>query len=627
MPPSCFFATRLCALISRAAADKAASADNPPSVPAPPSPVQDMAGAGVDAVVSGITDATSAAADAVVKAAVSADAAISVSLFLILVAAIFLIGVLGEVVFEKTGVPDVVWLILVGIFVGPVLGLASRDVLGQVAPYFGALTLIIVLFNGGSELRLGDLKQAAPRAMLLAILTFLFSAAALTLLSMGARELGWLPPAWTWMHGVCLGAILGGSSSIVVMPALRKAKLNADLTNLTNLESALTDSFCVVAVGASIQIMLTGSSDVGAAATALGKSFGIGIALGAIAGILALLILRKLAKSEHAYPLTLGALIVLYVIVDEMEGSAALAILTTAIILGNAKFFSRRIGLAQDAYLDRGIKDVHGQITFFIKSFFFTFIGAMLGAPWGLVLVGILFGISLLLVRIPAVFLATMRSTLDMDSRKIAAVFLPRGMAAGVLAMMPHTMGVPGTEKLPVLVFAAIVTTIVLFSAGFPILKWHLARAKQRGTPEAAHTPPIEGEASSAQDKAPPEKTTATSKAEPRAIFDLGDAPRPSAPEAKPFLKLKVDPLPIDEMGFSAAPPPPAEAADTTTASGEDGAGMAPSPPAQEGSLPVAGTRGPKNPAHHDRQSTDSGREAMTAADASLQDEGGAAHG
>ncbi|MBR2978448.1 MAG: cation:proton antiporter [Myxococcaceae bacterium] len=425
-----------------------------------------------------VAAASEAAASALAQAA--AAPTLTVSLFLVLVAAIFLIGGLGEIVFEKTGVPDVVWLILVGIFVGPVSGLASREVLSQVAPYFGALTLIIVLFNGGSELRLGDLKQAAPRALLLAILTFVFSAAALALLSMGAKQLGWLPREWTWMHGVCLGAILGGSSSIVVMPALRKARLNAELTNLTNLESALTDSFCVVAVGASIQIMLTGSSDAGAAATALGKSFGIGIALGAVAGILALLCLRRLSKSEHAYPLTLGALIILYVIVDELEGSAALAILTTAIILGNARFFSRRIGLAEDAYLDRGIKDVHGQLTFFIKSIFFTFIGAMLGAPWGLVLVGVVFGLTLLVVRVPAVFLATMRSTLDMDSRKIAAVFLPRGMAAGVLAMMPHSMGVPGTERLPVLVFAAIVTTIVLFATGFPLLKWHLARAHRR---------------------------------------------------------------------------------------------------------------------------------------------------
>ena len=519
-------------------------------------------GAAVTSAAASAASATTTGAAIVANAAAQAGAALSVSLFLVLVAAIFLIGVAGEIVFEKTGVPDVVWLILVGIFVGPISGLASRDVLAEVAPYFGALTLIIVLFNGGSELRLGDLKQAAPRARLLAVLTFLFSAVALAGLSMSARQLGFLPTEWTWMHGLCLGAILGGSSSIVVMPALRKARLNAELTNLTNLESALTDSFCVVAVGASIQIMLTGSSDLGAAAAALGKSFGIGIALGGVAGILGLLTLRKLARSEHAYPLTLGALILLYVIVDELEGSAALAILTTAIILGNARFFSRKIGLAEDAYLDRGIKDVHGQLTFFIKSFFFTFIGAMLGAPWGLVLIGVVFGVSLLLVRIPAVFLATMRSALDMDSRKIAAVFLPRGMAAGVLAMMPHAMGVPGTEELPVLVFAAIVTTIVLFSAGFPMLKWQLARARQRDAADPRTQLP-EVTATAAE---PLPLAAARASTPSQGLLDLIDEPpRPQAPEEKPFLKLAVAPLPVDEMGFTA---PSAAEAETEAKAG-----------------------------------------------------------
>ena len=49
----------------------------------------------------------------------------SVELFLLCIAAVFLIGVVGELVFARTGVPDVVWLIVVGVFMGPVLGWSS----------------------------------------------------------------------------------------------------------------------------------------------------------------------------------------------------------------------------------------------------------------------------------------------------------------------------------------------------------------------------------------------------------------------------------------------------------------------------------------------------------------------
>ena len=76
-----------------------------------------------------------------------------VEVFLLCIAAVFLIGVVGELVFARTGVPDVVWLIVVGVFMGPVFGLVERNMLMGIAPFFGALTLVIVLFDGGVRLR------------------------------------------------------------------------------------------------------------------------------------------------------------------------------------------------------------------------------------------------------------------------------------------------------------------------------------------------------------------------------------------------------------------------------------------------------------------------------------------
>ena len=84
-----------------------------------------------------------------------------VSVFLLCVSAIFLIGIVGELVFAKTGVPDVIWLIVVGAVLGPISGLVSKAMLQSIAPYFGALTLVIVLFNGGTGLKLRELSAAA----------------------------------------------------------------------------------------------------------------------------------------------------------------------------------------------------------------------------------------------------------------------------------------------------------------------------------------------------------------------------------------------------------------------------------------------------------------------------------
>ena len=445
----------------------------------------------------------------------------TVSVFLLCIAAIFLIGIVGELVFAKTGIPDVIWLILVGIILVPVAGLISKESLIIAAPYFGALTLVVVLFNGGSELKLADLSQAAGRGSILAVLGFLLAVLFVAPVAMLASVLGILPDDWGWMHAVMLGTILGGSSSVVIMPALAKAGLSPRISNLVNLESALTDVLSVVSTGAVIQLLAaTGAAESpgggGAtdAAWTLAKSFFIGVAAGGITGVMAVLVLRRLRKSDYAYPLILGGLLILYVFIDELGGSAALGILTAAVILGNAATLSKAIGLAKTARLGSNVTGVHGEMTFIIKSFFFCFIGAMLGPRAGqsmgnflmLVAFGVFIGLVLFVARVPNVVATTMRSDLSQPARKLIMVLFPRGMAAGVLAMMPHQAGIPGTRDLPVVVFAAVFTTILLFAAGFPVLKKKLPLSDLE---------PVVGK--------PPARPSMT---------DLGDADRTSFPDS-----------------------------------------------------------------------------------------------
>lgn len=394
------------------------------------------------------------------------------SMFLLAIAGIFIIGIAGEIFFEKTGVPDVIWLILVGIVIGRFL---ERERLEGIAPYFGAITLVIVLFDGGSGLRLKELRDAAPRATALAVASFAMSVLVLTPVVKLACLAGILPRGWTWLHCLIVGSILGGSSSVVIMPALRMARLSPRLSNMVNLESALTDVMCVVVTMACIRIAapLPGGEAEHPALT-LAKSFGIAVVIGGVAGLIALLLLRRVKKSAYAYPLTLGYLLLLYVIIDELEGSAALGILTVAVMLGNAPALSKAVGLAKTARLGSMVEATHDQITFIVKSFFFVFIGAMLSPPWDLIFVGVGLGVLLLLARVPAVALATVKSGISRAGKGIIVAGMPRGMAAGVLAMMPTQAGVPGTERLPVVVFSAVFTSILIFAAGFPILRRRL---------------------------------------------------------------------------------------------------------------------------------------------------------
>jgi cell volume regulation protein A len=288
---------------------------------------------------------------------------------------------------------------------------------------------------------------------------------------MFAAGIGILPDDWTWAHGVMTGCILGGSSSIIIMPAMAQAKVEPQVANLVSIESALTDALCVVGTAALIDVILSGKSGAAGPVSSLLTSFSLGVGIAFVAGVVWTLFLRFLNSSEHSYPVTLAALLVLYVVIDRAGGSAALGILTFAIVLGNADLLSRRIGLIHHVELDVSVRGFHKQMTFMVKSFFFVFIGAMLGPPWLLVIAGIVLGGVLLVARVPGVMLATFGSGLTPDQKKLVTVSMPRGMAAGVLATLPVSAGVPGTEPLPVLVFACVFTTILVFAVGFPLLR------------------------------------------------------------------------------------------------------------------------------------------------------------
>jgi cell volume regulation protein A len=477
------------------------------------------------------------------------------ALNLIMIAGLFLLGAAGEMIFARTQVPDVVWLILAGVILNAT-GLVDPSALDDVLPLFAALTLIIILFEGGSKLVVQDLVKSAPRASILAIFSFILSTAVVTVMVMGGVAIGMLPESWGLMHGIMIGAMLGGSSSLIVMPSMELAKVEEKVANLVGLESALTDALCVVVTVAMIGILAPGGNgDASASATAavLGKSFGIALAIGVASGWVWMPIMARMRGNPHAYPVTLAALLFLYVAVDQSGGSAALGILAFAVIVGNANTLMNLVGFraADDGpvELDADLRTVHTQISFIIKSFFFTFIGLKLTPPWSLLMAGVVVGIGLLVARVPAVQTVA-RGSFTHKDRQLITVSLPRGMAAGVLATLPAQAGIEGTEDLPSMVFAAVVTSIAVFAFGFRKIRSGAAPAQANETDarakptEDATESATEGEASDA----PSEGDTAEQvedgeQAAPPALSE-GDSPEAEAPQTPVFAEPAADETP-----------------------------------------------------------------------------------
>ena len=95
---------------------------------------------------------------------------------------VIFLGVAGEAFFKKTGIPDVAFLMILGVIIGPVFGIISAEAVIQVVPYFAALALIIIMFDGGLNLDIKHIVKTAHYSVTLAIIGFILSVIILSLI-------------------------------------------------------------------------------------------------------------------------------------------------------------------------------------------------------------------------------------------------------------------------------------------------------------------------------------------------------------------------------------------------------------------------------------------------------------
>ena len=144
------------------------------------------------------------------------------------------LGVAGEAFFKKTGIPDVAFLMVLGVIIGPILGIIQAEAVLQIVPYFAALALIIIMFDGGLNLDLKQMIKTAHFAFTLAILGFILSVAITTIAVHYLLD-------WLWLESILLGSIVGGSSSAIVFGLVRNIRISEETKNMLSFESALTD--------------------------------------------------------------------------------------------------------------------------------------------------------------------------------------------------------------------------------------------------------------------------------------------------------------------------------------------------------------------------------------------------
>lgn len=392
----------------------------------------------------------------------------SAHVILLAAGVVIFLGVAGEAFFKKTGIPDVAFLMVLGVIIGPILGIIQPEAVIQIVPYFAALALIIIMFDGGLNLDLKHMVKTAHFAFTLAILGFVLSVAITTITIHYLLD-------WLWLESILLGSIVGGSSSAIVFGLVRNIRISEETKNMLSFESALTDILSTIIAFILFGAILAGQFDLQVLQETLGRSIIVGLVLGFGVGIPWMYVSTKLSNAQHSYMLTLGILFLLFFLANSFGESGALTALVFGLMLGNKKHLARilRFKLPRIEIDD----PTHNQLTFLVRVFFFVFVGLMASiGKYEYVIIGV--GITILIyfgrIIVGKITLTKRFSLLD---RRVTYSMIPRGLAAAVLATFPITLGLPNAEVYPQIIFFIILSSVIITTIG-------LGRSKKIPPPE-----------------------------------------------------------------------------------------------------------------------------------------------
>ena len=379
--------------------------------------------------------------------------------------AVILMGFIGHFIFEKTQIPDIIWLLMFGIILGSGFQILSPTQLSTAAPVLASLALAIILFDSGLNMNFYKVLREFPRATMMSVLGVVFSMLFIAAIAVFAMD-------WSLLHGLLLGAIVGGSSSAIVIPIVRGIELRDRITMMLSLESTLTDTLCIVFGIAILEVMRQGEFNISSTAHDILSAFSIAAVIGVIVGIIWLFIYDKLKELDYSHRLNLAVILILFAFIESVRGSGAIGVLFFGIVISNGKYMSQIFRFKKTLEIDRDTKTFHSDVTFFVKTFFFVFLGMIVTiSDLNTILLGVAMSILLLIARIPAVLLSTMKCKFEQWERALMLFMLPRGLAAAVLAQLPLIYGLENHAEFSNLAFIIIISTIVICIIGVSLIK------------------------------------------------------------------------------------------------------------------------------------------------------------
>lgn len=399
----------------------------------------------------------------------------SVPLVFFFVALVILIGFVTSRIFQTTRFPDIPLLLCLGLVIGPLnreafaLGWGSAflveninvDTLKEFAPFVSTLALIVILFDSGIKLDFSQFSRSMRPAFIHTLPTFI---ATVLFIAIIANYVFGMTP----LLSVILGVALSNVGQTVSAAIIREMSFDQDVRSIYFIEMAIYDLVSIPIIVSLLEFAQGAGefSESGLIVQSLIQIVSISLLLGLAGGLIWVWVMLRLQHYAYSYMVTLASLLLVFSLNSFLGGSGPVSVLIFGLVVGNRQSVLRMFGKEFHVVPEGDrVHRFHDEITFFVRSFFFIFLGITfstgMAKEWtvntnipaldiinhtaALFLLGVaLIVASIVIARVAVVRLISARNH---PARRGLITVYGRGLGTAVLATYPFTIAAyePGT--------------------------------------------------------------------------------------------------------------------------------------------------------------------------------------
>ena len=358
----------------------------------------------------------------------------------------------------KLGVPSLLVFLVVGMLFGSDgLGLHFEN--AKQAQFIGMISLSVIIFSGGMDTRIREVKPILLPGLLLSTLGVLVTTALTGLFIYYVSHETGFDINLSLIVSLLLAATMSSTDSASVFNILRTQKINLkqNLRPLLELESGSNAPMAYMLTIVLISLATSASASAGQIAVDFAIQFVVGSITGFAMGKLGVLIINKIKLNNSSlYPILLLSIVFFtFTITDLLKGNGYLAVYIAGAVVGNSKIVCRR---ETQTFFDG--------FTWLSQIIMFLALGLLVNPHelLGVAPVAVLIGLFMMIVARPAsVFLCLLPfKNLGFKAKTFTSWVGLRGAVPIIFATYPVVADIDGADQIFNIVFFITLLSMII---------------------------------------------------------------------------------------------------------------------------------------------------------------------